>query len=114
MLRRFLPNGNFHDKGDWFEVGTTDGSATTTYQLPTNGNTMSSGSYLPGVYVHDGEAGDTDANYEFYPSVGACSGVGCIATDAVRGKVTSLSRLRASRSARTCRPSIYLDVLPSN
>ena len=83
--------GAFEIKGDWFEVGTTDGSATTTYQLPTNGNTMSSGSYLPGVYVHDGEAGDTDANYEFYPSVGACSGVGCIATDAVRGKVCWIS-----------------------
>ncbi len=79
--------GSFEIKGDWFEVGTTTGTNTDTYQLPTNGNATASGSYLPGVFVHNGEAGDTDANYEFYPSVGALTGANCIATDAVRGKV---------------------------
>lgn len=79
--------GSFEIKGDWFEVGTTTGTNTDTYQLPTNGNATASGSYLPGVFVHNGKAGDTDANYEFYPSVGALTGANCIATDAVRGKV---------------------------
>lgn len=79
--------GKFEIKGDWFEVGTTTGNSATTYQVPTNGNALPSGSYLPGVYVHNGEAGDTDANYEFYPSVGVCTGADCISTDVVRGKL---------------------------
>lgn len=79
--------GLFRMRGDWFEVGSTTGDNTSTYQLPTNGSTF----YAPGVFVHNGKSGDTDANYEFYPCAGSLVASASVGTDAVRGKVCWIS-----------------------
>lgn len=68
-------------RGDYFQVGTTDGNNATTYQLPTSGETM----YYPGVYVETGSATNV---YEFYPNAsGILATATGMATDSLRGKV---------------------------
>jgi hypothetical protein len=73
-------------RGDWYAIGTTDGSRATTYQIPSNG---SSAVYLPGVWV---ETSASSGVYEFYPCAGSQTALlASIATDAVRGKVCWIS-----------------------
>jgi hypothetical protein len=55
--------GDFTTRGDWFQVGTTSGSANQLMQIPTNGSTTA---YVPGVYV---ETGVASGIYEFWPSL---------------------------------------------
>jgi hypothetical protein len=70
----------FRMRGDWFSVGTTNGTRATIYQLPTSGSLM----YLPGVWVETNVASD---NYEFYPCAGTLTATAAnIATDRLRGK----------------------------
>jgi hypothetical protein len=55
--------GDFTVRGDWFEIGTTSGSANQLMQTPTNGSTTN---YVPGVWVETGVASGV---YEFWPAV---------------------------------------------
>jgi len=76
----------FKVRGDWFELGTTDGTRATTYQIPSNG---SSAFYLPGVWV---ETAVASGEYEFYPCAGSLSALAAsMATDAIRGKFCWIS-----------------------
>ena len=75
----------FRMRGEWFEVGTTDGNNATSYQLPTNGSNM----YLGGVYV---ETAVSSGVYEFYPCAGSMTALAAnISTSAVKGKVCWIS-----------------------
>ena len=55
--------GDFTVRGDWFEIGTTSGSANQLMQVPTNGSTTT---YVPGVWVETGVASGV---YEFWPAI---------------------------------------------
>jgi hypothetical protein len=55
--------GDFTVRGDWFEIGTTSGSANQLMQTPTNGSTTN---YVPGVWVETGVASGV---YEFWPAI---------------------------------------------
>lgn len=71
----------FKMRGAWYDLGTTDGTRATTYQIPTNGLLQ----YHPYVEV---ETGTGTGVYEHYPCAGTLSAlVASIDTDAVRGKV---------------------------
>lgn len=75
----------FRVRGDWFEIGTTDGNRSTTYQIPSNGANQ----YHPGVWV---ETGSGTGEYEFYACAGTLTAVSTsFATDAIRGKVCWIS-----------------------
>lgn len=77
---------NWQCRGDWYEVGTTDGTRATTYQIPSNGSAVF---YFPGVWVETGSSTDV---YEFYPMAGVQTALlANIATDAVKGKVCWIS-----------------------
>lgn len=76
--------GALNITGAWFAVGTTTGSNTDTYQLPTNGSTAC---YFAGVFVSKTSTPTQDSDYELYPCVGSLTGANLIGTDAVRGKV---------------------------
>lgn len=54
--------GNFTVRGDWFELGTTSGSANQLLQVPTNGSATNS---VPGVWI---ETATADV-YEFVPAI---------------------------------------------
>lgn len=70
----------FKVRGDWFDLGTTDGNRATTYQIPSNGAIV----YLPGVWV---ETAAASGLYEFYPCAGSLAATAAnIATDEVRGR----------------------------
>lgn len=70
----------FKVRGDWFDLGTTDGTRATTYQIPSNGAII----YLPGVWV---ETAAASGLYEFYPCAGSTTALAAnIATDEVRGR----------------------------
>lgn len=72
--------GLFKVRGDWFDLGTTDGTRATTYQIPSNGSIV----YLPGVWVETGTATNV---YEFYPCAGSLTALAAnVATDEVRGR----------------------------
>jgi len=72
--------GTFKVRGDWFDLGTTDGTRATTYQIPSNGALV----YLPGVWVETAVASNL---YEFYPCAGSTTALlANIATDEVRGR----------------------------
>lgn len=72
--------GLFKVRGDWFDLGTTDGTRATTYQIPSNGAIV----YLPGVWVETGSSTDV---YEFYPCAGSTTALAAnVATDEVRGR----------------------------
>lgn len=76
----------FRVRGDWYLIGTTDGTRATTYQIPSNG---SSTFYHPGVWV---ETGSSTNVYEFYPMAGVQTAlVANVGTDTVRGKVCWIS-----------------------
>lgn len=76
--------GSFRMRGDWFDVGTTTGVNTNTYQLPTSGSKF----YAAGVWV---ETGSGTGIYEFYPCAGSLVASASVGTDAVRGKVCWIS-----------------------
>jgi hypothetical protein len=75
----------FKMRGEWYQIGTTDGTRATTYQIPSNGGIV----YHAGVWV---ETGSGTGVYEFYPCAGSLTALAAnIATDAVRGKVCWIS-----------------------
>jgi len=75
----------FKVRGDWFDLGTTDGTRATTYQIPSNGAIV----YLPGVWV---ETGTSTGIYEFYPCAGSLTALAAnVATDEVRGRFCWIS-----------------------
>lgn len=75
----------FRVRGDWFEIGTTDGNRATTYQIPSNGVNQ----YHPGVWV---ETGSGTGLYEFYACAGTLAATSTtMATDSTRGKVCWIS-----------------------
>jgi len=69
--------GQVNITGEWFSLGTTDGTSTKTYQLPTHGLLRHSA----GVFV---EKTSGQKDYEFYPNAGTAATIG---TDVNRGKV---------------------------
>lgn len=72
--------GDFTVRGDWFDLGTTTGSANQVIQLPTNGSTTC---YIPGVWIATTATPTTDEDYEFYPSIYAAAMIaGNLSTDA--------------------------------
>lgn len=72
-------------QGDYFELGTTDGTRATTYQIPSH-NTLQ---YHGGVEV---ETGSGTGVYEFYPCAGTKTALlASFATDEVRGKICWIS-----------------------
>jgi len=76
----------FKVRGEWYELGTTDGNRATTYQIPTNG---SSTLYLPGVWV---ETAASSGIYEFYPSAAPASALlANVGTESTRGKFCWIS-----------------------
>lgn len=75
----------FKVRGAYFDLGTTDGTRATTYQIPSSGMLQ----YHAGVEV---ETGTGTGVYEFYPCAGTLTAVSTVfATDAVRGKVCWIS-----------------------
>ncbi|MGZ8924258.1 MAG: hypothetical protein ACXW2E_00110 [Nitrososphaeraceae archaeon] len=77
--------GLFRMRGEWYALGTTSGTNTTTYQIPSNGSAV----YVPGVWV---ETAVSSGSYEFYPRAGSLTATAAnMATDAVRGKVCWIS-----------------------
>lgn len=78
--------GTFKVTGDFYDLGTTDGTRATTYQIPSNG---SSAFYLPGVEV---ETGSGTGVYEWYPCAGSKTALlANIGTEEVRGKFCWIS-----------------------
>lgn len=72
--------GLFRARGEWYELGTTTGTRSDTYQLPTYGELM----YCAGVWVETYPGGN---DHEFYPNAGSLTALPAnIATDAVRGR----------------------------
>lgn len=76
--------GTFQMRGEWYQVGTSSGVTSSTYQIPTNGNVL----YLAGTWVETATASN---NFEFYACAGSLVASGSIATDAIRGKVCWIS-----------------------
>ena len=77
--------GLFRMRGDWFEVGTTSGVNTTTYQIPGNAGIT----YIPAVWV---ETSPGSGVYESYPCAGSATALAAtISTDSLRGKVCWVS-----------------------
>jgi hypothetical protein len=58
--------GDFTVEGDWFDLGTTTGSANQLVSVPTNGSATC---YTPGVWIAKIAVPLTDDDYEFYPSM---------------------------------------------
>ena len=81
----------FKVRGDYFDLGTTDGVRATTYQIPSNGTLV----YCGGVEV---ETAIGSGVYEFYPCAGTRTALlANIATDEVRGRwsfITSAGLVR--------------------
>lgn len=80
--------------GAWYAIGTTNGSANQTMQIPNNGLLR----YAAGVYIEYSAGSGT---YEFYPNAGTTTTTG---TEATRGKVvwidnTGLVRIGNSGAA---------------
>jgi hypothetical protein len=75
----------FKVRGGYYQIGTTDGTRATTYQIPSSGTLQ----YHAGVEV---ETATSSGVYEFYPCAGSLTALAAnIATDAVRGKVCWIS-----------------------
>lgn len=74
----------FKIRGDWYQLPTSSGINTTTYQIPSNGNTV----YRAGVWVET----NISESYEFYPCAGTLTSLtASVATDEIRGKVCWIS-----------------------
>lgn len=77
--------GTFKVRGTWFNVGTTNGTRATTYQLPSQGQVF----YASGVWVETAAGSDS---YEFYPCAGSLAATAAnIATDETRGRFCWIS-----------------------
>jgi len=75
----------FKAYGDFFDLGTTTGNNSGTYQIPTNGSAQ----YIAGVQV---ETGVGTGVYEWYPNAGSQTALlANVGTEAVRGKVCWIS-----------------------
>ena len=72
--------GTARFRGEWYEVGNTNGTANQQFQLPTNGSTQ----YFPGIFIEK-TVGSND--YEFYPNSASQT---TVATD-IRAKVCWIS-----------------------
>ena len=59
----------FKVRGDWFELGITNGAAGQTFQVPTNGG--GSDTSVPGIFV---ETGNGTGVYEWYPCIDVSRG----------------------------------------
>lgn len=68
--------GQFNVTGEWYEVGTTNGSSNQTMQIPNNGLQR----YAAGVFI---ETAVSSGAFEFYPNAGIVTTTG---TEADRGK----------------------------
>lgn len=78
--------GQVNFRGEWFEVGTTAGARTDTYQLPTNGSAID----IPGVWL---ETGVGNGLYEFWPCAGTVTATATtMAPSDFRGKVCWITR----------------------
>lgn len=73
--------GSFNVTGEWYEVGTTNGTSNQTMQIPNNGLLR----YVNGVFI---EKTSGSADFEFYPNAGVTTTTG---TEATRGKVVWIS-----------------------
>lgn len=71
-------------QGAWYQIGTTDGNRSTTYQIPSNGLLQ----YHGGVFV---ETGTGTGVYEFYPVSGETATAAKVGTEALRGKFCWIS-----------------------
>lgn len=77
--------GLFKIRGDWYNIGSTTGDRSSSYQIPTNGQLL----YVPGVWV---EKTVSSNDYEFYPYIGASIfTASAISTDPIRGKFCWIS-----------------------
>ena len=86
--------GSVNITGEWYEVGTTNGTSNQTMQIPNNGLTC----WHPGVFIETAVGAGT---FEFYPNNGVNTTTG---TEATRGKVvwidnTGLVRIGNSGAA---------------
>lgn len=86
--------GSVNITGEWYEVGTTNGTSNQTMQIPNNGLTC----WHPGVFI---EKTVGSGDFEFYPNNGVNTTTG---TEATRGKVvwidnTGLVRIGNSGAA---------------
>jgi len=68
--------GQFNITGEWYEIGTTNGSSNQTMQIPNNGLLR----YAAGVFIEQTVGG---GDFEFYPNAGIVTTTG---TEAARGK----------------------------
>lgn len=62
--------GDFTVRGDWFDLGTTNGVANQLVSIPTNGSTTA---YTPGVWIATTDTPASEEDYEFYPSIPAAA-----------------------------------------
>lgn len=79
--------GSFAVEGAFFDVGTTTGTNTDSYQLPTSGSAF----YGAGVWVSKTSTPTTDADYEIYVCAGTLTAAASVGTDELRGKVCWIS-----------------------
>lgn len=68
--------GTVNIQGDWYEIGTTNGTSNQTMQIPSSGLLQ----HVAGVFIEQTVGG---ADYEFYPNAGIVTTTG---TEADRGK----------------------------
>ena len=74
----------FKVRGDWYQLPTSSGVNSTTYQIPSNGQLV----YQAGVWVET----PISESYEFFPCAGTLTALtSSIATDEIRGKVCWIS-----------------------
>lgn len=78
--------GQINFKGEWYEVGTTAGARTGTYQLPTNGSAID----IAGVWL---ETAAASGIYEFWPCAGTVTATATTMAPAdFRGNVCWITR----------------------
>jgi hypothetical protein len=75
--------GSFSVTGEWFVAGTSTGTATDTYQLPTSGSAQA----FAGCHVET----STPGVYAFYPCNGTPPGANAVGTDETRGQISWIS-----------------------
>ena len=74
-----MDNPHMHIEGEWYELGLTDGTATKTYQVPTNGTNC----FIGGVFVEKSAGSNT---FDIYPNVSYATNQ-TFGTEEIRGKV---------------------------
>jgi len=68
--------GSFNITGEWYEIGTTNGTSNQTMQIPSNGVLQ----HVAGVFIEQTVGG---GDFEFYPNAGVVTTTG---TESARGK----------------------------